>query len=42
MLSLIARSGTAARPYVDGALIAIRRVLTLLGVHFLLGIVLDM
>ena len=34
-------SGTSARPYVDGALIAIRRVATLVGVHRGLDSVLD-
>lgn len=35
-------SGSSARPYVDGALLAIRRVSTLLGVHRGLGAVLDL
>jgi 4-hydroxy-tetrahydrodipicolinate reductase len=35
-------SGSSARPYVDGALIAIRRVSTLLGVHRGLDVVLDL
>jgi 4-hydroxy-tetrahydrodipicolinate reductase len=35
-------SGSSARPYVDGALLAIRRVSTLLGVHRGLDTVLDL
>jgi 4-hydroxy-tetrahydrodipicolinate reductase len=35
-------SGSSARPYVDGALIAIRRVSTLVGVHRGLDSVLDL
>jgi 4-hydroxy-tetrahydrodipicolinate reductase len=35
-------SGSSARPYVDGALLAIRRVSTLVGVHRGLDIVLDL
>lgn len=35
-------SGSSARPYVDGALIAIRRVSTLVGLHRGLDTVLDL
>ncbi len=35
-------SGSSARPYVDGALLAIRRVATLVGVHRGLDSVLDL
>ena len=35
-------SGTSARPYVDGALLAIRKVSTLTGVHRGLDAVLDL
>jgi 4-hydroxy-tetrahydrodipicolinate reductase len=35
-------SGNSARPYVDGALLAIRRVSTLVGVHRGLDTVLDL
>jgi 4-hydroxy-tetrahydrodipicolinate reductase len=41
-LSIRHDSGTSARPYVDGALIAIRRVSTLQGVHRGLDAVLDL
>jgi len=41
-LSIRHDSGTSARPYVDGALIAIRRVSTLVGVHRGLDAVLDL
>jgi 4-hydroxy-tetrahydrodipicolinate reductase len=41
-LSLRHDSGNSARPYVDGALIAIRRVSTLVGVHRGLDTVLDL
>jgi 4-hydroxy-tetrahydrodipicolinate reductase len=41
-LSLRHDSGNSARPYVDGALIAIRRVSTLLGLHRGLDTVLDL
>jgi 4-hydroxy-tetrahydrodipicolinate reductase len=34
-------AGSSARPYVDGALLAIRRAGTLVGVHRALGAVLD-
>jgi hypothetical protein len=40
-LSIRHDSGSSARPYVDGALIAIRRVLVLVGVHRGLDTVLD-
>jgi 4-hydroxy-tetrahydrodipicolinate reductase len=40
-LSIRHDSGNSARPYVDGALLAIRRVSTLLGLHRGLGTVLD-
>jgi 4-hydroxy-tetrahydrodipicolinate reductase len=35
-------AGSSARPYVDGALLAIRRVHTLVGVHRGLDTVLDL
>ena len=35
-------SGSSARPYVDGALLAIRKVSTLVGVHRGLDTVLDL
>jgi 4-hydroxy-tetrahydrodipicolinate reductase len=35
-------SGSSARPYVDGAMIAIRKVSTLVGVHRGLDTVLDL
>ena len=35
-------SGNSARPYVDGALLAIRKVSTLVGVHRGLDTVLDL
>jgi 4-hydroxy-tetrahydrodipicolinate reductase len=41
-LSIRHDSGNTARPYVDGALIAIRRVSTLVGVHRGLDSVLDL
>ena len=41
-LSLRHDSGSSARPYVDGALLAIRKVSTLVGVHRGLGCVLDL
>jgi 4-hydroxy-tetrahydrodipicolinate reductase len=41
-LSIRHDSGTSARPYVDGALLAIRRVATLQGVHRGLDAVLDL
>ena len=41
-LSIRHDSGSSARPYVDGALIAIRRVATLVGVHRGLDAVLDL
>jgi 4-hydroxy-tetrahydrodipicolinate reductase len=41
-LSIRHDSGSSARPYVDGALIAIRRVSTLVGVHRSLDTVLDL
>jgi 4-hydroxy-tetrahydrodipicolinate reductase len=41
-LSIRHDSGSSARPYVDGALIAIRRVSTLVGVHRGLDTVLDL
>jgi 4-hydroxy-tetrahydrodipicolinate reductase len=41
-LSIRHDSGSSARPYVDGALLAIRRVSTLLGVHRGLDTVLDL
>ncbi|MCC6196302.1 MAG: 4-hydroxy-tetrahydrodipicolinate reductase [Burkholderiales bacterium] len=41
-LSIRHDSGTSARPYVDGALLAIRRVATLVGVHRGLDRVLDL
>ena len=41
-LSIRHDSGSSARPYVDGALIAIRRVSTLVGVHRGLDAVLDL
>jgi 4-hydroxy-tetrahydrodipicolinate reductase len=41
-LSIRHDSGGSARPYVDGALIAIRRVSTLVGVHRGLDSVLDL
>lgn len=41
-LTLRHDSGTSARPYVDGALLAIRRVATLVGVHRGLDTVLDL
>jgi 4-hydroxy-tetrahydrodipicolinate reductase len=34
--------GAAAKPYVDGALLAIRKVSTLVGVHRGLDVVLDL
>jgi 4-hydroxy-tetrahydrodipicolinate reductase len=41
-LTLRHDSGNSARPYVDGALIAIRKVATLVGVHRGLDSVLDL
>jgi 4-hydroxy-tetrahydrodipicolinate reductase len=41
-LSIRHDSGSSARPYVDGALIAIRNVSTLVGVHRGLDAVLDL
>jgi 4-hydroxy-tetrahydrodipicolinate reductase len=41
-LSIRHDSGNSARPYVDGALIAIRRVSTLVGLHRGLDTVLDL
>ena len=41
-LSIRHDSGSSARPYVDGALLAIRRVSTLVGVHRGLDTVLDL
>jgi 4-hydroxy-tetrahydrodipicolinate reductase len=41
-LSIRHDSGASARPYVDGALLAIRRVATLQGVHRGLDAVLDL
>jgi 4-hydroxy-tetrahydrodipicolinate reductase len=41
-LTLRHDSGTSARPYVDGALLAIRRVGSLIGVHRGLDTVLDL
>jgi 4-hydroxy-tetrahydrodipicolinate reductase len=35
-------AGTSARPYVDGAMLAIRKVATLVGVHRGLDAVLDL
>jgi 4-hydroxy-tetrahydrodipicolinate reductase len=35
-------SGSSARPYVDGALLAVRKVSTLVGVHRGLDTVLDL
>lgn len=40
-LTLRHDSGTSARPYVDGALLAIRKVATLVGVHRGLDVVMD-
>jgi 4-hydroxy-tetrahydrodipicolinate reductase len=40
-LSIRHDSGSSARPYVDGALIAIRRVSTVVGVHRGLDTVLE-
>ena len=41
-LSIRHDSGSSARPYVDGALLAIRKVSTLVGVHRGLDTVLDL
>jgi 4-hydroxy-tetrahydrodipicolinate reductase len=41
-LSIRHDSGSSARPYVDGALLAIRKVATLVGVHRGLDVVLDL
>ncbi len=41
-LSIRHDSGSSARPYVDGALLAIRKVSTLVGVHRGLDSVLDL
>jgi 4-hydroxy-tetrahydrodipicolinate reductase len=41
-LTLRHDSGTSARPYVDGAMLAVRRVATLVGVHRGLDTVLDL
>ena len=41
-LTLRHDAGGSAKPYVDGALIAIRRVSTLVGVHRGLDVVLDL
>ena len=41
-LSIRHDSGTSARPYVDGALLAIRKVSTLVGLHRGLDAVLEL
>lgn len=42
LTSPVYASGNSARPYVDGALLAIRKVRTLVGVHRGLDVVLDL
>jgi 4-hydroxy-tetrahydrodipicolinate reductase len=41
-LTLRHDAGSSAKPYVDGALLAIRKVSTLVGVHRGLDVVLDL
>jgi hypothetical protein len=41
-LTLRHNAGSSAKPYVDGALLAIRKVSTLVGVHRGLDVVLDL